>query len=252
MAKIPVALQLYTVRDETQKDFVGTLQKVAQIGYPGVELAGTGNLSAKELKSVLTDLNLKLAGSHVSLEALETDIDQVIEYNLELGNKNIVCPYLPEEYRKNADGWQNAGKLFTEYARKLAAHQLNFAYHNHAFEFEPVEGQTGFDLLVSASDASRVKFELDVYWVKLGGFDPVKLIERMGKRISLFHLKEMANDAKHSMTEIGNGILDFPAMVRAAENTSAEWFIVEQDTCTLPTLESAEISFNSLKKLGIA
>jgi sugar phosphate isomerase/epimerase len=252
MTQIPVALQLYTVRDATAKDFIGTLKKVARIGFAGVELAGTGGLPANELKKVLDDLNLLPAGNHTGLETLEKDLNPVIEYNLALGNKNIVCPYLPEEHRRNLTGWQNAGKLFTQYAQKLAAHQLTFAYHNHAFEFENVAGQTGYDLLVANSDATLVKMELDVYWVKFGGLEPTDVIAKLGKRINLFHLKEMANDAARSMTEIGNGIIDFPAIFQAAAATNAEWYIVEQDTCARPSLESAQISFESLKKWGIA
>jgi len=252
MASIPVALQLYTVRDETAKDFIGTLKKVAQIGFAGVELAGTGNLPATELTKVLDDLNLKPAGSHAGIEALQKEFTEVVEYNLALGNKNIVCPWLPEEFRRTPADWRNAGELFTRLARNLMKHNLAFAYHNHAFEFEQCDSQTGYDLLLGASDPNLVKMELDVYWAKFGGMDPAALIEKLGQRITLFHLKEMANDPTRSMTEIGQGVIDFPAIFAAACTTRAEWYIVEQDTCARPSLESARMSFDTLKKWGIA
>src|SRR5437899_12951946 len=114
MSKIPIALQMYTVRDEAGKDFVGTLRKVASIGYSGVGVAGTGGLSASQLRAVLGDLNLEVAGSHVGLDQLENNLEAVIEYNIELVNRFIVCPYLPEDRRRNGEDYRRLGDLLNK------------------------------------------------------------------------------------------------------------------------------------------
>ncbi|MBN1350769.1 sugar phosphate isomerase/epimerase [candidate division KSB1 bacterium] len=251
MSKLPVALQLYTIRDEMSKNFVGSMKKVAKMGYDGVELAGTGGLSAKELKSLLKDLNLIIVGSHIGYDALEKDMDEVIAYNLALGNPYIVCPGLPEKFRQNADGWRKAGEAFTQFASALKKHGLKFAYHNHAFEFESVAGTTGYNLLFDAADPELVKAEVDVYWVQYGGYDPVELIAKFVNRAPLLHIKEMAGDAERSMTEVGNGIIDFKGIFRAAEKAKSEAYIIEQDTCQRPTLESAKISLDKMREWGL-
>ncbi|MCI0512165.1 sugar phosphate isomerase/epimerase [candidate division KSB1 bacterium] len=252
MRAIPIALQLYSVRDQTAQNFIKTLEEVAQIGYAGVELAGLGNLSLAEMKRVLADLNLKIAGSHIGLEKLETDLNQVIDENLELGNPWIVCPSWPESRRKSRDDWESAAASLNRIAFILAEKQLGFAYHNHAYEFQITGHRTGYEILLEFSDTHYLKMELDVYWAQFGEQDPAALMQRLGKRLTLLHLKEMANDPQHSMTELGQGMIDFPAIFKAAENTACEWYIVEQDICQRPSLESARLNFEQLRAWGLA
>mgnify|MGYP000188548592 FL=1 len=246
---IPVALQLYTVRDETAKDFVGTLRKVAEIGYAGVEFAGTGGLSASELKKILDDLGLKPAGSHVGIDQLKNNLEAVIDYNLELGNKYVVCPAIPEEMRRDAEAWRETARLLSEIGAKCAEKGLVLCYHNHAFEFQKFDGVYGYDILFESSDPRYLKAEIDVFWVKFGGEDPAEYIRRYSDRCVLVHLKDMGEDGR-TFKEVGEGIIDFKPIFEACEAGRVEWYIVEQDVCQRPSLESARISFENLKRWG--
>lgn len=252
MARIPVGLQLYTVRDDAARDFAGTLRAVADIGYEGVELAGTGGLSAPDLKRLLAELNLGIAGSHVGLTQLETELEQALDYYNTLGAQYIACPWLPEERRKTADDWRNLADILTGIGARTKARGIQLCYHNHAFEFQQYDGQTGFDLLFGAADPDLVKMELDTYWVEYAGHSAAETIRRYAGRIPLVHIKDMANDEKRSFAEVGHGTMDWAAIFAACEESGdgVAWYIVEQDTCPRPPLESARMSFDWLRGKG--
>ncbi len=167
---IPVALQLYSVRDESAKDFVGTLAKVAEIGYEGVEFAGYGGLSSGELKGHMERLKLFPVGSHVSLELLEKDLKGVIAYCKEIGNPYVVCPWAPI---KDLESVKKFAALFNSYGEKLQASGLEFCYHNHDHEFAVVNGRYALDLLFEETDPSLVEIEFDTCWIYAAGADPV-------------------------------------------------------------------------------
>ncbi|MCC6728510.1 MAG: sugar phosphate isomerase/epimerase [Chthonomonadales bacterium] len=252
MAAIPVALQLYTVRDETARDFVGTLRKVADLGYAGVELAGTGGLAAAELRRLLGDLGLQVAGSHVGMEQLAGGLPAALDYNAELGNPWVVCPYLPEDRRGDAAAWRAVGAWFDTVGAACRERDMQFCYHNHAFEFARHDGQLGLDLLFGSSSPDLVKSELDTYWVRHGGQDPAAYIRRYAGRVPLVHLKDMAAGEQRTFAEVGEGIMDFDAIFAASTESGVAWYIVEQDVCQRPSLESAAISLRNLRQRGIA
>lgn len=250
MAKIPVALQLYTVRDDMAKDFVGTLRKVAEIGYRAVELAGTGGLSAKDLKALVDELGLKVVGSHIGLEALTDDLAATIEYNVTIGNMFLVCPGIPEERRSSAAAWRETGAIFNGVAKEARKHGLGVAYHNHDREFKVVDGKPGLDIFLEATDPSLVGVQLDVFWAKYAGVDPAEYMSKHPCRFPLLHLKDMGPDGK-SMTEVGEGIVDFKAIFALAQQAGVHAYIIEQDTCARPPLESVRISLKSMKRWGL-
>jgi sugar phosphate isomerase/epimerase len=250
MAKIQVALQLYTVRDDMAKDFAGTLKKVAEIGYPAVELAGTGGLSAKELRALLDGLGLKVVGTHVGLDGLTKDLQATMEYNLTIGNPFLVCPGIPEERRSNADAWRETGAIFNRAAGEARKSGLAVAYHNHDIEFKQFDGKYGLDIFLEATDASLVGVELDVFWAQYGKVNPVQYMSKHPGRFPLLHLKDMGTDGK-SMTEVGEGIVDFMGIFAQAERAGVRAYIVEQDTCARPPLESVRISLENLKRWGV-
>lgn len=250
MPRIPIALQLYTVRHDVDKDLPGTLRQVAEIGYAGVEFAGFGEWKASELKSLLAELQLQPAGGHVPIDQLEKDLDAVIEFNLELGNPYVVCPWIPEDRRKKKADWLSIARLFNSVGKKCKENGLTFCYHNHSFEFEKFDDSYALDLLFAATNPDLVKAELDTYWIRHGGADPAEYLERYAGRCPLIHLKDMADDEERSFAEIGQGILDWNAIFEAAEAGGAEWYIVEQDTCAGPPIESARVSFENLRKWG--
>lgn len=249
MAKMGIALQLYTLRDETADDFPGTLRKVAELGYQGVEFAGYGGLSPDELKALLAELGLQAVGSHVGLERLKRHLDEEIAMNLAIGSKYVVCPWLSEEDRREPD-LASTIKLFTEAAAKLAQHGIQFGYHNHAFELEEkIGGNWLFDEIFAQTPAEQVKVEMDVCWVKVAGQDPVAYIAKYAGRIPLIHLKDIRREADGSVltVELGQGIVDLPAVIEASGQAGVEWMIVEQDNCQNPPLQSVANSMDWLK-----
>ncbi len=246
MSQIPVALQLYSVRDNTAKDFVGTLKQVASIGYRAVELAGMGNLSARELKSALDDLGLTVAGSHIALDRFERELTRVFEENHTLGNKYLVVPWLAETRRKTAEDWLNFARWMNDLGAKCQTEGFQLCYHNHNFEFQMFDGRTGFDLVFGNTDPKRVQSEIDVYWVQYAGYDPEALIRQYSGRVPLVHLKDMTKGTPPTFAEIGEGIMDFKPIFKASEASGVKWYIVEQDKCERPPLESVQMSWCNL------
>lgn len=252
MAKVPVALQMYTVRDEQAKDFKGTFRQVAQMGYPGVELAGTGGLGATELRDLLATLKLQVVGSHVGLPQFESELDKVVTYYTALGSRYLGVPALPNEMR-NPAGFHKAAAAMNKIGAQLKSAGIALYYHNHAFEFDVTEGQRGVDILYKETDPTLVKLEIDVYWVHYAGQDPAALIGKYAGRFPLVHLKDMVGSgAQRTWAEVGEGIIDFKPIFAASEAQGVEWYIVEQDRCARPSFESAKLSLQNLKKWGKA
>ncbi len=244
---IPVALQLYTLREYASKDFTGTLKRVAEIGYQGVEFAGYGNMKAEDLKSLLDELKLKAAGSHVSIDTLRDDLKNVIDYNLKIGNHFIVCPW--QKYSGKKD-FISFAKELNEIGKVCKENGLKFCYHNHAHEFERFEGSYGFDLLINNTDPELVYFEVDIYWLKYAGADPISYIRKLGKRMPLIHIKDMERVGR-DFAEVGTGIMDIHGIVEESKRSNVEWLIVEQDKCNKDPFESVRISFENLKKINL-
>ena len=247
-----ISVQLYTVRDLTSKDFAGTVKKVAQIGYRYVEMAGFGNLkSAAEARKALDDAGLKVSGAHANIDALEKELNKVLDDNAAMGNKTIICPFMPEPRRKDAAAWKQSAAGLTKVGRACSEKGYEFAYHNHSFEFQKFDGKTGFDILWENSDPNFVKAEVDVYWVKHGGDDQVARINQLGKRVIVLHLKDMAAGPDKKFAPVGTGILDFKSILDAGDKLGIPFGAVEQDNCyETPPLEALKISYENLKKLG--
>jgi sugar phosphate isomerase/epimerase len=241
---LQVALELYTVRDETSRDFVGTLRRVAQLGYTGVEFAGYGNLTAPEMSALLAETGLRAVSTHLRLDALQgLQLDEAIHYCQDIGCSIIVLPSLPHEQR-TLIGIQALAPQLNAIGQRCQEHGITFGYHNHDFEFTRVEGAYLLDHLLQTTDTSLVKLELDVYWAAYAGVDPVAYLQQHADRIALIHLKDMAAD--HSMTEVGKGILDMQSICAFAEEHNL-WGIVEHDHPEISSLESARISLEYFK-----
>jgi sugar phosphate isomerase/epimerase len=251
MTQIPIALQLYTVRDEAEKDLKATLAKVAEIGYRNVELAGFYGLPAVEIKKSLTEFGLNAISAHVGLAELEADnVGSTIEDYLSLGVETIVVPYLSEDDRSGgysavAERLNKAGELLTRFG-------VGLGYHNHDFEFRDGEdGKRGMDILIAKTDSSLITFELDTYWLLFSGVDPVQFITLHPTRFSLLHIKDLdAEDG--SFAPIGAGLLPLNGIVEAAIFAGVRYLIVEQDKTKGPSLDAVEQSLNYLKSAGFA
>ncbi len=252
MTKIPIALQLYTLRDDLAKDFTGTLKQVAAIGYAGVELAGHGGMTTRELKGLLDDLHLSVAGAHVGIDALETDIQKQVDDALTLGYRYVVVPYLNEDRRVGADGYKKTAEALNGIGETLRPFGLTLCYHNHAFEFERQDnGEYGEDILLQNSDPALVKAEIDTYWVLVGGEDPVAFVKKYSGRVPLMHIKDR-DPSDGTFAEVGTGDLPLDALIEAAGEIGTEYLIVEQDVCKNPPLEAVTTSYNNLKARGYA
>ncbi|RXZ78791.1 sugar phosphate isomerase/epimerase [Paenibacillaceae bacterium] len=251
MTKLGIGLQLYTVREETANDFAGTLTKVAEMGYEGVEFAGYGGLSAEEMKALLEKLGLKAIGSHIGLERLEGQLEEEIAYLKTIGAKYAICPYVGDDRRADEEAWKTLIGKLDEFGEVFAKNGLQFCYHNHAFEFEAkVDGKFVFDAMYDRVSPERLQVEIDLGWVQYAGQDPLEYVAAYKGRLPLLHLKDFREgpaDQPIDTVELGNGDLDLPQLISAAEQADVEWIIVEQDRCANPPLESVQTSIEWLK-----
>jgi sugar phosphate isomerase/epimerase len=246
-----IGLQMYTLRDEAAKDFVGTLRAVANLGYDGVEFAGYGGLSATQLAAALKDLNLLATGSHVSYQRLLEATDEEIAYNLAIGSDYIICPYLADEFRTDLAAWQEVFLNLERIGQRCAEKGIILCYHNHEFELtQQLDGIPALDKLFESVPASALQVELDTCWVYDAGYDPIEYIHKYAGRVPLIHLKDIQKkDSGRGLTvELGQGEINLAAVAKAAMQAGAEWIIVEQDICQKPPLVSVENSMNWVKK----
>ncbi|MCL6457795.1 MAG: sugar phosphate isomerase/epimerase [Gorillibacterium sp.] len=252
MTKIPVGLQLYTLRDETAKDFPGTLKKVAELGFQVVEFAGYGGIPATEMKQLLDELGLKAISSHVGYDLLLGDLEGQIAYAKEIGIEYLVLPWFEQEKLQEESEYKVAVASFRTIAEKVTEAGLTFLYHNHAFEFAKLGGEFILDRLYREIDESVLKAELDLYWVKKAGLDPKEYLLSYKGRVPIIHVKDMAGDEEGFFAEVGQGIIDYPAIFEVAPSAGVKYYLVEQDVCKRPALESIKMSIDYLKSIGIA
>lgn len=245
MAK-PIALQLYTVREACQQDFPATLRKVAEIGYKGVEFAGLHGMSAAEVKKLIDDLGLEVAGSHSPLPNND-NIKEIVEQERTLGATKIVSGYGPDQFKK-ADDIKWCADQFNQAVEVLKPTGIQLGYHNHWWEFNKIDGKLGLDLFLE--QAPNVFSELDVYWAATGGTDPAEYLKKLGNRAKLLHIKDGPAVEGEPHTAVGSGKVDIPAVI--AQGGNADYLIVELDACATDMMEAVEKSYHYLVGNGLA
>jgi len=227
----PVApgVQVYSVRDALKEDFEGTFKKVADIGYKNIEAFGLGKdgmiygMTPAEYKEVADKYGLNIVSTHATYFMPE-DADAIIEAAKILDVKYVVVPYLGEEYRD----YDAVAANLNEVGKKFEGTGIRLAYHNHAFEFEPMEdGRIPEEVLIKGTNPELVTFQADLYWVVKGGADPMELIKKYPGRFSLFHVKD-ANDALEQTT-VGTGIIDFETILGAKDISGNQYYFVEDE-----------------------
>ena len=250
---LPIALQMYTVRDAAARDFARTLRHVRETGYENIELAGTHNMAADALRDYLKEIGLTVVSAHVPLEALEGGLDEVLPFYNTLGVPFLVIPYLPEPRRRDETGYRDLGATLNRIGSSVRGAGMQLAYHNHDFEFQKFDptGEMGMDILLRGTDPELVKIELDTFWVKKAGLDPAAYLRQYPGRTPLIHLKDMTGDERATFAEVGEGVMDFPAIFGAAQEAGAKYYIVEQDRCERDPLESIRISLDNLAGMGM-
>ena len=228
------AIQLYSVRDIINNDFIGTLKKLAEMGYTGVEFAGYGDLSAQEMKNVLTANSLKPVGAHIGVENLTKRLDEEIAYHKVLGTEYIVCPFF------NMKTGEDAVKL-AETLRPVVAQcgeaGFKFAYHNHAHEFVKDGGEYLLDILFNNLPPEAV-MELDIYWAAHAGIDPFAYMEKHKDRLKLLHIKQI--DENKKCVDLNRGVIDFRKIITVAKTLGVAHFILEQEEYEVSSIVSVK------------
>jgi sugar phosphate isomerase/epimerase len=237
-----IALQLYTVRRLLATDLSGTLRAVSRAGYRAVELAGLPPIEPSELARHLRETNLRAVAAHQGIEDLRRDVGAVADGLAALDCPRVVVPWLPEEERRTVDDVRRWAAELGGFARTLEGRGIKLGYHNHAFEFDALDGTTVWAVL-TAELPPEVDLELDVYWAMVGGRDPVTEIGANAGRVRLLHMKDRAKESAAGPeprdAPPGEGTLPFPAIVDAGRAAGVEWYIVEQDEPNDPLVDIA-------------
>jgi len=227
----PIAVQMYTLRDAGTLD--QQLKIVHDAGVGAVETVGTQNVSAAELKQLLERYSIKVISSHVQLADLRSDLDGVVAFNRSIGNTTLVVPYLDKKDRPtDAAGWTALGQELGRIAVLAKAQGMRLAYHNHDFELIDVNGKTGLELLFAAAGPD-LQTELDLAWVARAGHDPVAMLGKFRGHVFAVHAKDNAPtgqaDDEGGFAAVGQGVLDWNAILHAAAAAGVQWYIVEHD-----------------------
>ncbi len=223
-----IALQLYTVRELMARDLPGTIRQVAEAGYRAVELAGLPSIDPGSIASLLRDAGLRVVAAHHTLEEVRADPGVLLDRLAALECSRLVLPSLPAVDRASADAVRSVAAEIGRLAAIAAARGVRLVYHNHAFEFEVLDGTTVWDVLIDELPPD-VELVLDVYWATIGGRDPVELIDRHADRIALLHMKDVSDTPSREDAAPGDGVLPWPRIVERAREAGVEWYIVEQD-----------------------
>lgn len=247
----PIALQLYSVREQLAQDFEGTIRHVAAMGYAGVETAGfPEGVSPAQAKALFDELGLAVAAAHAPLP-LGDQQQQVLDLLATLGTDRLVCAYLPPSDYATLDATGKTCAQLNEAAQAAAQHNIHFGVHNHWWEFEPINGTDvhPYQIWRERLDPS-IFFELDTYWVKVGGMAPVAALAMFGRGVQLLHVKDGPADVPESaMVAVGQGAMDYTQIIPAA--ASADWLIVELDRCATDMMVAVEESFRYLTEQGL-
>lgn len=271
--ELPVALQLYSVRGDLEADFLGTLCKVSEMGYDGVEYAGLYGYEPAQIKHWCDSLGLVSISAHVPLAEMLADVDKVIADYKTIGCEYIVVPYVTEERRPGGELFLQMVEEIRAIGQKAKEAGLVLLYHNHDFEFRKLEnGQCGIDYLYENIPADLLQTELDQCWVKYAGYDPVEYLQKYSGRSPVVHLKDFFVQGKQEgdpyaligldegekkantafeFRPLGQGVQDIPAIIAASKAAGSKWLVVEQDNPSMgkTPLESAKMSIDYLNSL---
>jgi sugar phosphate isomerase/epimerase len=241
-----IGLQLYTVRELMKKDFAGTLEKVAQIGYKEVEFAGYFDRKPEEVRALLDRLGLQAPATHSSIETLRYKPDPTIQTAKIIGHQYLVCPSLPPAERNSIEKYKAVAASLNQIGAVCQKAGLQLAYHNHEYEFTIIDGKIPYDILLAETDPKLVQMEIDLFWIKKGGQDALAYFEKYPGRFLLCHVKDMDKDQK--MVDVGKGKTDFGKIFAKAQQAGLKHFFVENDE-PQDTLQSITVSYQHLKNL---
>src|SRR5579884_1744214 len=257
----PVGLQLYTLRDQLEKDVAGTIQQVAKIGYKDVEIYSLYVKSPNEFSKILSDNGITASSGHYLLPMVKTGFEKHVEDAKALGLKYMVNAILQPEERKSFDDFKQLVDIFNKAGQATQKVGIQFCYHNHNFEFTKYDDTTAYDYLLKSVDPKLVKFEMDCFWVTHAGADPVAYFKKYPGRFPLLHIKDMKDkpapthelDAKLGLfAPVGHGTIDWKRIFAAAREGGMKHYYVEEDFCEQPPLEAIKMSYDYLSKLQVS
>ncbi len=257
-----IGVQLYTVRDEMKRDFDGTIAKVAAIGYREVEFAGYFDHTPQQVRAVLDRNGLSAPSMHVDYQSLGFKFPQVIADSLIIGHRYIVNPWIDNDIRKDPDGWKRAAAVFNKAGEACQKAGIQFAYHNHHFDFVQVNGKYGYDILLEETDPKLVQLEMDLCWMTVAGQDPLKYFARYPGRFPMVHVKDVKSVPQPKkpgewvafkkvfpvMTEVGSGSIDWKRIFAHSGEAGIKHYFVEHDHPKQP-FENIQASYAYLEKL---
>ena len=241
-----LSVQLYSVREETAKDFSAAIREIAKIGYSGVEFAGYGGLSAKEMVSLLKECGLKSVGSHIGCERLENNLQEEIEYNAAIGTKYMICPWYNLSAKDEVLAFAEKSNVWGE---KIKQAGMKFAYHNHAHELDKIDGEFILDIYYANSDPNLVLAEIDTFFLACRGVDIIPYIEKYSGRMELLHVKQCKDPAANLSRNLNDGVIDFKTVIQAALNGGCSNFVVEQEGFDMPVFEAMKINYEHIMGL---
>jgi sugar phosphate isomerase/epimerase len=243
----PIGLQLYTVRTLLERDYEGTLLKISGLGYRTVEFAGLyPSSSPRQTLAMLKRCGLAAPSGHAGQEELEGDLAGALRTAHALEQQFIVCPSVDAGKLRTLDDWKRLAARFNRIGAEAQRAGLTFAYHNHDFEFRPLERQAPYDVLLAETDPVLVRLELDLYWMARARRDPLAYFRKYPGRFSLVHLKDM--DAAGEITELGRGTIDFRRILGQAGQAGIVHCFVEHDDPQDP-LRSIETSLRAVRQI---
>jgi sugar phosphate isomerase/epimerase len=247
--KIPVGLQLYSVRTECEKDLPGTVAAVAKMGYRAVEFAGYYGRDARTLRKLLDDHGLQCCGTHIGLETLLGDnLPKTVEFNRTLGNEFLIVPGLADKYTKTRQAWQETAAIFNDLADKVKPHGMRVGYHNHTIEFKELDGELPWDTFFGKT-RKEVVMQFDTGNAMHGGGDATVYLKRYPGRAATVHLKSFSKARPNAL--MGDDELPWPKIFELCETIAAtEWYIVEYESDAYPPLVSVQKTLEVLKKWG--
>jgi sugar phosphate isomerase/epimerase len=240
MPKPQLAAQLYTIREFTQtaEGFAESMAKVRAIGYTAVQVSAIGPIPHEQVKAIVDEVGLTICITHIGQDRLWNEPDDVIAQHQLWDCKHVAIGSMPRPYRADQAGFLRFAKEASAVGKQLHEAGLTFSYHNHSFEFVRFGKRTGLDLLYEESDPRYLQAELDTYWMK--------------GRMPVVHLKDMVIvEDEPTMAEIGEGNLNWPAILAACAEAGVEWYAIEQDICRRNPFESLKISYDNLRQMGL-
>jgi sugar phosphate isomerase/epimerase len=254
-----IGLQLYTLRNEMGKDAKGTLAKVAAQGYKTVETFGYGNgkwfgMNATELRNELRSHGLSTPSGHTFPASVflqsgwEEKWKPAVADAKAVGQQYIVVPWMEEQFRADINNYKKLAAALNKAATICKQTGIKLAYHNHDFEFAPLAGTNGLDVLLKETDPKLVFFEMDIYWVSKAGKDPLAFFSKYPGRFAMWHVKDMDNTPQKNFTEVGSGVINYKKIFNYAKQSGMKYFFVEQDQCPGAPLDSTAKSIAYLKK----